>query len=72
MTLRYLHTMVRISNIEKSLAFYCGVLRFIEVRRMENTQGRFTLIFLSAPQDKEQAEQRYSPLLELTYKLKMF
>ena len=58
--MKYLHTMIRISDIEKSLDFYCKGLGLIETRRMENEQGRFTLIFLAAPGD-EKAE------LELTY-----
>ena len=58
--MKYLHTMIRISDLEKSLNFYCKGLGLIETRRMENEQGRFTLIFLTAPGD-ENAE------LELTY-----
>jgi len=58
--MKYLHTMIRISNVEKSLNFYCNGLGLIETRRIENEQGRFTLIFLAAPSD-EKAE------LELTY-----
>ena len=58
--MKYLHTMIRISNVEKSLDFYCKGLGLIETRRMKNEQGRFTLIFLAAPGD-EKAE------LELTY-----
>ena len=58
--MKYLHTMIRISDVEKSLNFYCNGLGLIETRRMENEQGRFTLIFLRAPGD-EKAE------LELTY-----
>jgi lactoylglutathione lyase len=58
--MKYLHTMIRISDVEKSLDFYCKGLGLIETRRMENEQGRFTLIFLAAPDD-ENAE------LELTY-----
>ena len=58
--MKYLHTMIRISDMEKSLDFYCKGLGLIETRRMENEQGRFTLIFLAAP-DYEKAE------LELTY-----
>lgn len=65
--MRYLHTMVRISNIEKSLAFYCGALGLEEVRRIENPAGRFTLIFLTAPGDKQQSVSNLSPMLELTY-----
>ena len=58
--MKYLHTMIRISDVEKSLDFYCKGLGLIETRRMENEQGMFTLIFLAAPDD-ENAE------LELTY-----
>ena len=58
--MKYLHTMIRISDVEKSLDFYCKGLGLIETRRMENEQGRFTLIFLAAPGD-EKSE------LELTY-----
>lgn len=47
--MKYLHTMVRVSDLEKSLAFYCDALGLNEVRRTENEQGRFTLVFLSAP-----------------------
>ena len=55
-TLRYLHTMVRIGNIDESLAFYCGQLGLEEVRRTESTQGRYTLVFLAAPLDRGRAE----------------
>ncbi|MFM7084575.1 MAG: VOC family protein [Hyphomicrobium sp.] len=65
--MRYLHTMIRITNIEESLAFFCGLLGCHEIRRIENSKGRFTLIFLSAPDDKEQAAERSSPLIEFTY-----
>ena len=58
--MKYLHTMIRISNIEKSLDFYCNGLGLKETRRMDNEKGRFTLIFLAAPND-EKAE------IELTY-----
>jgi lactoylglutathione lyase len=64
--MRFLHTMVRISNIEQSLAFY-GLLGLQEVRRMESQAGRFTLVFLAAPGDAERAEAEKAPLLELTY-----
>ena len=58
--MKYLHTMIRVSNIEKSLEFYCKGLGLKETRRMENEKGRYTLIFLAAPND-EAAE------IELTY-----
>lgn len=59
--------MVRISDIERSLAFYCGLLGLVEVRRMENPAGRFTLIFLAAPGDQPRALTEKAPLLELTF-----
>lgn len=65
--MNYLHTMVRVSNLEVSLDFYCHKLGLIEVKRQENEKGRFTLIFLSAPADVEQAKAAHAPLLELTY-----
>jgi len=60
--MKYLHTMVRVTNIEKSLDFYCNILGLKEVRRSENEKGRYTLIFLAA----ENSDERYG-LLELTY-----
>lgn len=65
--MEYLHTMVRISDVDESLNFYCNLLGMSEVRRKESEKGRFTLIFLAADGDKERAEAEKSPLLELTY-----
>ena len=58
--MKYLHTMIRISNIEESLKFFCDGLGLKETKRMENEKGRYTLIFLAAPNDNN-AE------IELTY-----
>lgn len=58
--MKYLHTMVRVTDIDKSLEFYCDQLGLVELKRHESEQGRFTLIFLAAPGD-EQAQ------VELTY-----
>ncbi len=58
--MKYLHTMVRITDIESSLEFYCEKLGLKEIKRKENKKGRFTLIFLAAPGDEEAQ-------LELTY-----
>ncbi len=65
--MRYLHTMVRISNIEAALDFYCAKLGLKEMRRVESQQGRFTLIFLAAPDDAATAEATRAPMVELTY-----
>lgn len=51
--MKYLHTMVRVTNVEKSLDFYCDKLGLIELQRKESEQGRFTLIFLAAPGDED-------------------
>jgi lactoylglutathione lyase len=59
--------MLRISNIEESLDFYCRKLGLIEVKRKEHEQGRFTLLFLSTPKDLKQVELTEGPMLELTY-----
>lgn len=65
--MRYLHTMVRIRDIDESLAFYCDKFGLEEVRRIENEGGRFTLIFLAAPEDVEAAKAGGAPTIELTY-----
>ncbi|HEV2571250.1 VOC family protein [Methylocella sp. CPCC 101449] len=65
--MRYLHTMVRVADVDASLDFYCNKLGLVEVRRIESERGRFTLIFLAAPQDAEAAKANQAPLVELTY-----
>lgn len=65
--MRYLHTMVRVHDIDASLDFYCNKLGLEEVRRIDNEAGRFTLIFLAAPEDKQAALASKAPLVELTY-----
>ena len=65
--MEYLHTMVRIGNIETALDFYCTKMGLVEVRRYENEKGRFTLIFLAAPGDVAGLSEKNSPTLELTY-----
>jgi lactoylglutathione lyase len=65
--MRYLHTMIRIADIDASLDFYCAKLGMVEVRRHESKEGRFTLIFLAAPGDEETGRSRKAPLVELTY-----
>ncbi|WP_241301523.1 VOC family protein [Microbulbifer elongatus] len=65
--MEYLHTMVRVSDLEKSLEFYCDKLGLYEVKRNDYEIGRFTLIFLAAPGDKDTADVDTRPCLELTY-----
>ncbi|MFN3815741.1 VOC family protein [Brevundimonas sp.] len=65
--MRYLHTMVRVKDLDASLRFYRDLLGLEEVRRMDNEKGRFTLVFLSAPKDKTRSAAERSPELELTY-----
>jgi lactoylglutathione lyase len=65
--MQYLHTMVRITDIEKSLDFYCGKLGMVEISRKDNEKGRFTLIFLAAGEDVDQARESKTPMVELTY-----
>ena len=65
--MRYLHTMVRVRDLEESLDFYCNKLGLAEVRRYESEKGRFTLVFPSAPKDMDQAKASQAPLVELTY-----
>lgn len=67
MSLRYLHTMVRVSDLERSLDFYCGKFGMREVRRIESEAGRYTLVYLAASDDVERAHSDSSPLLELTF-----
>jgi lactoylglutathione lyase len=65
--MQYLHTMVRVKDLDASLDFYCNKLGLKELSRMENQAGRFTLIFLAAPDDLELARERKAPMVELTY-----
>jgi len=65
--MQYLHTMVRVTDINTSLDFYCTRLGMVETNRIENETGRFTLIFLAAPADMPAAAEQKAPLLELTY-----
>ena len=65
--MEYLHTMVRVRDVEASLRFFRDALGLVETRRTENPAGRFTLIFLAAPGDAEEARATRSKELELTY-----
>lgn len=63
--MRYLHTMIRVSDLDSSLEFYCARLGLVEIHRRENERGRFTLVFLCAPGDAGRGEA--APMIELTY-----
>ena len=65
--MEFLHTMIRVSDIDASLDFYCNKLGLIEFSRKDYEKGRFTLIFLCAPEDKNLADENRKPLIELTY-----
>ena len=65
--MRYLHTMVRVRDLDASLRFYCDLLGLQEVRRTENEAGRYTLVFLAAPRNLEQSAAERAPEVELTY-----
>ena len=65
--MKYLHTMVRVTDLDRTLGFYCGLLGMVEVRRTESEKGRYTNIFLAAAEDEQAARKAKAPLLELTY-----
>ncbi len=65
--MQYLHTMIRVGDLDAALDFFCTKLGLIETKRYDNEKGRFTLVFLAAPDDIKTAEQQKAPLVELTY-----
>ena len=65
--MRFLHTMVRVADLDAALDFYCDKLGLVEVRRTESEAGRFTLVFLAAPDDAEQSRETRAPQVELTF-----
>ena len=65
--MRYLHTMVRVADLDAALDFWCGKLGLVETRRTENEAGRFTLVFLAAPEDEGRARAERAPEVELTW-----
>lgn len=65
--MQYLHTMVRVSDLDASLHFYCDLLGLEEVRRKDNEKGRFTLVFLAAPADNGRSARLSAPEVELTW-----
>ena len=65
--MRYLHTMVRVTDLDASLDFYCNKLGMTEVRRHDSEKGRFTLVFLTTNEDEGAAREVKAPVIELTY-----
>jgi len=65
--MQFLHTMVRVSDLDASMDFYCNKLGLVEVNRYDSDKGRFTLIFLAAPEDVDRARDDQAPLVELTH-----
>jgi lactoylglutathione lyase len=65
--MKYLHSMVRVRDLDASLEFYRDLLGLVETDRYESEEGQFTLVYLAAPKDVEQAEAERAPVLELTY-----
>lgn len=65
--MQYLHTMVRVSDLDESLRFYCDLLGLREISRKDVEKGRFTLVFLAAPEDEQRARLDRAPMIELTW-----
>jgi lactoylglutathione lyase len=65
--MEYLHTMIRVTDLDQSLDFFCNKLGLVEIRRSRNEKGRYTLVFLAASGDAELARAKHAPLVELTY-----
>jgi lactoylglutathione lyase len=65
--MEYLHTMVRVADLDSSLDFYCNKLGLVQISRSDYEKGRFSLIFLAAPDDAARAQEKKTPTLELTY-----
>ena len=65
--MRYLHTMIRVTDLDKTLNFFETLLDMTETRRIENEKGRYTLVFLAASEDVERGKADKAPLVELTY-----
>jgi len=65
--MKYLHTMVRARDLDETLDFYCDKLGLVQVNRYDSEAGRFSLVFLAAPDDLERAREGSSPLVEITW-----
>ena len=67
MSLQYLHSMIRVGDLDAALDFFCDKLGLVKTRRYDNEDARFSLVFLAAPYDLVQAKESQAPLIELTY-----
>ena len=65
--MKYLHSMISVGDLDRSMHFFCDILGLTEVRRMENEKGRYTLVYLAAPKDVDAARRDGAPTIELTY-----
>lgn len=65
--MRYLHTMIRVGNLDKALHFFCELLGMVQISKRDFPEGKFSLIFLAAPEDVEAAKANKAPMLELTH-----
>lgn len=65
--MRFLHSMLRVQNLDNSLHFFCDLLGFVETRRWESEQWKCTLVYLAAPEDAARAKEERAPEIELTY-----
>jgi lactoylglutathione lyase len=65
--MEFLHTMIRVTDLDASLDFFVNKFGLVETRRINNEKGRYTLVFLAARDDVEQAKKTQAPLIELTY-----
>ncbi|MEM0930546.1 MAG: VOC family protein [Pseudomonadota bacterium] len=65
--MRYLHTMIRVADLPAALDFFCRGLGLVETSRVDNETGRFTLVFLAAPDDLDAVKEKKAPLVEITY-----
>ncbi|RTL85346.1 MAG: lactoylglutathione lyase [Hyphomicrobiales bacterium] len=65
--MKFLHSMIRVGDLDRSLHFFCDILGLKEVRRTENDKGRYTLVYLAAPTDLDEARRSGAPTIELTY-----
>lgn len=65
--MQYLHTMIRVSNLDDTLHFFCDLLGMVEISRKDSEQGRFTLVFLAAQEDEARARENQAPMVELTH-----